>query len=54
MRKNTLLVVNFYISLHGSRENKMSSININGSWADKGRREYNEILVQKMLAIILF
>lgn len=48
------MVVNFYISLHDSRENKISSININGSWADKGRREYSEIPMQKMLAIILF
>lgn len=44
----TLTVVNFCISQHGSRVEKDNRacaipININGSWAGQGRREYSVI-----------
>lgn len=44
---NTLMVVNFCISQHGSRVEKDNCasaipINLNGSWAGQGRREYSD------------
>lgn len=47
---NTLMVVNFYISQHGSRvENDTCAcaipLNINGSWAVQSRRESSEKMI---------